>query len=183
MKIILASASPRRKKLLKNILDEFVVCSANIDESKYPLEDIARQKALKVGLSDENALIIAADTSVIIDGKILGKPKDKIDAYNMLSLLSNKTHEVVTYYTIYCKNENIDINKKVVSYVTFNELSEEKINKYIASNSPLDKAGAYGIQDKEFNLIKSLQGEEDNVIGLPLKELKEDLISLGVKTL
>lgn len=182
MQIILASKSPRRKELLKRIVDNFLIIPADIDESKFELNEIAYQKALKVAKDFPFDLILSADTIVRINEKVLGKPKDKKDAKRMLLLLSNKTHEVITYYCIFNLNKKICIRNSVLSYVTFNKLDEELIDKYISTLSPLDKAGAYGIQDKEYNLVKKLDGDEDNVIGMPLTALKKDLIELGIIT-
>ncbi len=182
MKIILASNSPRRKELLKQILSDFDVLPANIDENKYSIENIAFEKAKAISKKYPNDLIISADTIVIIDSLVLGKPKDKNDAKKMLNMLSNKKHNVITNYCIYCPLENINIQKSINTEVFFNKLDEHQIDAYIASLSPLDKAGAYGIQDKEYNLVKYISGSENNVIGLPIEFLKEDLIKLGIIT-
>lgn len=182
MRIILASLSPRRKELLSKIIDDFEIIPSNIDESKYDKEEVAYQKAIKIAELNKDALIISADTIVVLDEVILGKPHDSKHAKEMLNILSNKTHEVITYYCIYNSSLNININKKVVTKVCFNKLDEDLIERYVATSSPLDKAGAYGIQDKEFDLVKYIIGEEDNVIGFPIIEIKKDLEELGIKT-
>ncbi len=182
MKIILASKSPRRKELLKKVIDEFEIIPSNIDETKYSLSEISRQKALKIAEKYPSDLIISADTVVCLNNIILGKPKDEIEAFNMLKLLSGKIHKVITYYSICIKNKNIFINRNVVTKVKFNQLDDKLIKEYVKSGSPLDKAGAYGIQDHEFNLVDNIDGEEENVIGLPIKELAIDLKHLGINT-
>lgn len=179
---ILASKSPRRIELLKKIIKDFLIVPADIDETIYPIEEVSFQKGKKIADSFPNDIVISADTIVKLSDTVYGKPTSKLDAFNILKSLSNKTHEVITYYTIMSINKNILINKKVISYVTFNNLDDQLINDYIASNSPLDKAGAYGIQDNDcFPIIKNYQGSLDNIIGFPLEEIKNDLISLGLK--
>lgn len=176
---ILASKSPRRQELLKNIINDFKIVVSNVDESKIkaspydlPLE-LSKAKAKAVFSSFPNDIIIAADTVVIINNEVLGKPINDEDAKRMLRLLSNKTHDVVTGFTIISKEKNI--SKSVLTKVTFNELNDELINAYVKSGSPKDKAGAYGIQDKEFALIKNIEGSYYNVVGLPIEELKKYL--------
>ncbi len=180
--IILASKSPRRVELLKKIIPTFNIIPANIDESLYPISQVSYQKGIKIALDFPNDTIISADTSVQFNDKIYGKPKDKLDAISMLNELSNNTHKVITYYSIININKNIQINKKIISYVTFNKLTKEEIINYVNSNSPLDKAGAYGIQDNEkYHIIKEFIGSKNNIIGLPIEEINNDLISLGLK--
>ena len=128
-----------------------------------------------------NDIIISADTIVILEGKVFGKPQNKIEAYDMLSSLSNKPHEVKTIYTIYCESLKISHTRVITSKVYFNELSDQLIKDYIASGSPLDKAGAYGVQDNDqFPIISHIEGSYTNIVGLPVDELKKDLITLGL---
>ena len=181
MKVILASKSPRRKELLKRIFPNFEIIPSSVDENKYPLDKLSIVKGEEISFTHPDALVISADTLVYFKGEILGKPIDKNDAKRMLQMLSNNTHEVVTYYSIFHKEKNIFFTRKVVSKVLFNKLSDELIDSYIDSGSPLDKAGSYGIQDKEYNLVKSFTGDLDNIIGLPVLDLKNDLIKLGIK--
>lgn len=181
MRYILASKSPRRKELMKLISSVFDVAVEDInEESSYllpPLEavqDIAKRKGKAVDKLYPNDLVISADTIVVLDNEIIGKPKDEQDAKKILRLLSNKTHYVYTAYRVKYKDKEI-INY-VKSTVIFKELSDDLINKYVASGSPLDKAGAYGIQDNDdFPIIKNVIGSIDNVIGFPVKEIKEDI--------
>lgn len=182
--VILASQSPRRQNLMKEVTDKFTVIVSNVDESKSlslpPVEavkDIAFRKALAVFLDHFNDIVISADTIVTIDNKIIGKPKDKEDAKKILTYLSGKTHHVYTAYVIMAKEK---ISKGLVdTEVTFEELSEDLIDRYIASNSPMDKAGAYGIQDdKDFHLVKYIKGSYTNVMGFPVDEIKKDFDEL-----
>ncbi len=179
--IILASASPRRRELLKTVVNDFGIITTDIDEEKSyilpPLEaviDIAKRKGLEARKEHPNDIIISADTIVVLDNQIIGKPKDKQDAERILKLLSGKTHQVITAYYIFNKKEII--HRYVISDVTFNKLSDDLIKRYVQSGSPLDKAGAYGVQDNDkYPIISRVIGSVDNVIGFPIKEIKEDL--------
>ena len=179
---ILASQSPRRKWLMeRDISPLFKVVVSNADEHfPHELTDpkdivkfIAKEKGEIVAKEYPNDIVISADTIVVIDNQIIGKPKDKDDAYRMLRLLSNRYHSVFTGYAIF--EEDKIINKVVESKVLFNELSDKFIWDYIATGSPMDKAGAYGLQDKDFQLVKEVIGSVENVIGFPTKEIKNDL--------
>ena len=181
--IILASKSPRRRELMKKITNSFLTYNADIDESlsyslPTPLEaviDIAKRKALKAKEEFPNDLVIAADTIVVLDKEIIHKPIDEEDAKRILRKLSDKTHLVITAYAINEKDELIE--DYVISKVTFNKLSDELIEKYVLSKSPLDKAGAYGIQDNEkYPIIKSYEGSYDNIVGFPIEEIKNTLV-------
>ena len=182
--VILASASPRRKQLMKEeLFPSFSIIIPEIDESlsfkKYKnvraiVKDIATRKCLKVSQDHQNDLVIAADTVVVIDKMIIGKPKDAKDAVRMLNMLSNKKHYVYTGYAIH-KDDKL-ITNVVKTEVIFNKLSDDLISEYVSSGSPLDKAGAYGYQDnKDFELVKKIIGSKHNVIGFPTKEIKSDL--------
>lgn len=178
---ILASKSPRRKELLKQIIPEFEIIPSNVDEFKYSLNELSLVKALEIAKSYPNDIIISADTIVILNDKIYGKPQSKLEAYSMLSSLSNKVHEVKTIYTVFCEKLNISHTRVITSKVYFNKLSDELINEYIESGSPLDKAGAYGVQDNnKFPIISHIEGSYTNIVGLPVDELKQDLLSLGL---
>ena len=183
--VILASASPRRRELLKQIVNDFKIITADIDEEiSYVLspldavKDIAKRKGEKIHLEHPDDLVISADTIVVLNNKIIGKPIDKEDAKRILRELSGKTHYVYTGYAIHY------LDKIIVNYVrsevVFNELSEELIDEYVATGSPLDKAGAYGAQDSDltYPIIKNIIGSYDNVIGFPTKEIKEDIEKL-----
>ena len=186
MKIILASASPRRYEILKAQGYNPTVFPSNYDEQinglKYSdilVENCAYQKAFDVKNSlGDNELIISADTVVVNNGVILGKPKDKNEAIVMLSDLSDKTHFVATSICLMFKNQIIKATDK--TYVTFRNLSKMDILNYIENYKPFDKAGSYGIQDEGFDFVVQINGELDNVIGFPLKLFKEKLNELVV---
>lgn len=178
---ILASKSPRRKELLTQIIPQFDIIPSNVDEFKYPLDQLSLVKALEISRTHPSDIIISADTIVLLNDEVFGKPQNELDAYNMLKKLSGKVHEVKTIYTIFSEKLSISHTKVVTSKVYFNELSEDLINRYIISKSPLDKAGAYGVQDNDtFPIIDHIEGSYTNIVGLPIDELKEDLINLGL---
>ena len=174
--IILASESPRRRELIKKITKEFTVIPANIDESVLHIPacdlpgELSKLKAYDVFAKYPNDKVLACDTVVIIDGQILGKPHSKEQAKEMLQKLSGRKHVVISGYTIISKEK--EITRTVRTYVYFNKLSDELIDAYIATGSPMDKAGAYGIQDQEFDLVNHIEGSFDNVIGLPTEDIK-----------
>ena len=180
---ILASKSPRRKELMKDICPSFSIVVSDIDESKScylpPLEaviDIAHRKGEAVFNDYPNDIVISADTIVVIDNTIIGKPKNKDDAKRILKLLSGRVHHVITAYSIF-SNTKI-IQNHVISEVQFSKLAEELIDAYIATGSPMDKAGAYGIQDNEkFHIIDSIKGSYTNIVGFPVEQIKSDLKS------
>lgn len=182
--IILASTSPRRKQLLKKIVDDFQIQGADIDENEDFLTpdflsyDLARLKAYEVYRKFPNDVIIACDTIVVFNEEIYGKPKDKDDAYRMLKNLSNNHHIVLTSYTIISKN--FEINRTIKSTVYLNELDEKTIEKYIATGSPMDKAGGYGCQDEQFNLVKKIVGSFDNVMGFPTESIARELKKFNI---
>ena len=175
--IILASESPRRRELIKKITKEFTVIPANIDESVLHIPacdlpgELSKLKAYDVFAKYPNDKVLACDTVVIIDGQILGKPHSKKEASKMLHQLSGRKHVVISGYTIISKEK--EVTRTVRTYVYFNKLSDELIDRYIASGSPMDKAGAYGIQDKEFDLVSHIEGSFDNVIGLPTEDINQ----------
>lgn len=180
---ILASKSPRRQELIKKLVSDFDIIVPNIDESSVkttiectPLE-ISKLKAYKIYSNHPDDEVLACDTVVVINNTILGKPKDKEDAKRMLKILSGKKHIVLSGYTYISKNK--EVNRTVKSFVYFNELSDELIDAYIKTGSPMDKAGSYGIQDKDkgFNLIKKIEGSYDNVMGLPTEDIARFVIN------
>ena len=180
--IILASKSPRRRDLLKTKIDNFLIIDSHIDENlSYDLNDpllvvrdIAKRKALAVNKNHFDDIVISADTIVVLDNKIIHKPIDEKDAFHILKELSNKTHQVITAFAIIQKDKMI--LKHVISEVTFNLLDDKLINDYIASGSPLDKAGAYGIQDNnKYPIVKSYKGDYNNIVGFPLDDVINEL--------
>ncbi len=177
--IILASQSPRRKEILSQYIDDFKIVVADIDERSIALpphqlsQDLSKRKAYAVFNMYKDDVIIACDTIVIFKGEIFNKPCDEDDARRMLKALSNNHHVVLSSYTILTKD--IEISKTVRSDVYFNDLDDVLIEAYIKTGSPMDKAGAYGIQDGEFNLVKCIDGSFENVKGFPIKEILNDL--------
>lgn len=180
--VVLASNSPRRKALLKQIINDFICIDANIDENiSYCLpylecvKDLAKRKAKEGQKFYPNDLVIGADTIVVFNGNIVHKPVDRNDAFHILNMLSNQTHQVVTSYCI-LKGET-EIVKTVISEVKFYPLSEHLIERYIEEKKPFDKAGSYGIQesDKTYPIVESFKGSYTNIVGLPIEELIKDL--------
>lgn len=173
MRFILASNSPRRRELLSGIVAEFTVIPSRFDEgasgrsAKETARFFAQEKAKEVFSRYPNAVVLGADTVVSLDGEILGKPKDADDAKRMLRLLSGKTHSVFT--GICLLGAGIARDDVVETRVTFFPLTEEKIAAYVRSGSPMDKAGAYGIQDG--GLVERYEGSYTNVVGLPTERL------------
>jgi len=184
MKLILASASPRRKEILSKAGYNFEVIPSDYDEkicglnySKELVENCAYNKAFDVFKKVKgDYIIISADTVVVLNNKILGKPKDYDEAFNMLKELSDKTHFVATSVCLISSNNKI-LKDTELTYVTFRKLTDDDINSYILYHKPLDKAGSYGIQDTGFDFATKTEGELDNVIGFPVK-LFEKLYNL-----
>jgi len=184
--VYLASKSPRRKKLLKQIGINFKSFSVDLDEEiidgEHPIKTVKRLAEEKLKLAVEKihgGIVITADTIVVLNKQIIGKPKNKKDAFKILKMLSGNTHYVYTGFAI----KNISTKKTIVDYektaVTFRELKSEEIEKYIKSNSPMDKAGAYGIQDDYGAVfVKKINGCYYNVIGLPLAKVYNSIMKL-----
>lgn len=176
--IILASASPRRRELLSQIISTFSVIPAvgeeRADKHLPPKEYVAAlagQKCDEVFASHPNAVVIGCDTVVVYNGKILGKPKDENDAIQTLTCLSGNEHEVLTGVCVQAKGKRLV--KVDQTKVIFNKLDKGFISDYVASGSPMDKAGSYGIQDG--GLVKEICGSYTNVVGLPIELLKSML--------
>ena len=187
--IILASASPRRSELLKQAGFSFTVVPSTIEETRTEVspgqlvEDLAFQKAndvyetVKGNYTDQDFMVIGADTIVYYDGEVLGKPADAQEAFDMLKLLSDRTHQVYTGLAIILRKEN---EKQVHllherTDVTFYPISDEELKDYIATGDPLDKAGAYGIQGTFAVHVKEIKGDYNNVVGLPIARLYQTL--------
>ena len=187
-RVILASQSPRRRELLSRIFAEFEVMPSlaeEVAETNAPAEyvkTLAKAKAEEVSSRvGEDALVIGSDTVVALDGKILEKPKDADDAFRMLSALSGRAHEVYTGVALSIGGKTLVEHE--VTRVWFRDLAEDEISRYIASGEPMDKAGAYGIQEKGAQLVRKIDGDYFNVVGLPVCRLCEMLHSLGYTTL
>lgn len=185
--MILASKSPRRKEILENFGFSFRIENPDIDESSSKLhareqiEEISRKKALAIGEKFPEEYVVSADTAVVTDDKILGKPKDKEEALEMLNLLSGKTHKVITAYSIYNLKKNVDITRSIETEVKFRRLTRETIDWYIESGEPMDKAGAYGIQGKGAMLVEGINGDFFSVMGFPIGDFIESLGKLEVE--
>ena len=186
IKIFLASKSPRRRKLLKQLGLKFKSFSVDLHEEildgEHPVQTVKRlalHKSQKAVKKVDSGIVITADTIVVLDSEIIGKPKNENDAFKILSKLSGRTHTVYTGFVIH----NIDTNKKIIDYektkVTFRKLSATEIKDYINTGSPMDKAGAYGIQD-DFGavFVKKIDGCYYNVVGLPLAKLYRSLLQI-----
>lgn len=180
MKFILASSSPRRKKLFKFISDKFDIVVPQVEEivptgisvNEAPIY-LSEIKASAVAELHPEDIVIGADTAVIFDNTVLGKPRDAADAFRTLKLLSGNTHCVITGCTVICGKEKISFSRK--TDVEFFELSDEEINSYIDTGEPFDKSGAYGIQGCGALLVKQISGDYFNVVGLPVADLKRNI--------
>lgn len=178
--VVLASQSPRRKELLSLICDDFRVVPAKGEEiysSDIPTENIsvllALNKCKEIAENNPDSLVIGCDTVVVLKDKIMGKPENKSEAFEMLSSLSGKTHRVISGTAFYVNKNYYTLCS--VTEVCFRELTDEDINAYIATGEPFDKAGAYGIQGLGCLLVKEIKGDYFNVVGLPLSDLAEKL--------
>ena len=188
-RIILASQSPRRKQLLKQIgIKNFDILVPRTEEDYDPalspeeiVSSICRKKAeaARTLAEDPAAGIIAADTMVFLDGLRLGKPQDQVEAFTMLSVLSGRTHHVCTGVTL-CRGERMETRAETTS-VTFRPLTQDEIWGYIRSGEPMDKAGAYGAQGKAALFVSRIEGDYFNVMGLPLYLLGKMLADFGIQ--
>ncbi|MTH52980.1 septum formation inhibitor Maf [Bacillus mangrovi] len=182
--LILASGSPRRKELLENLKVPFNVMITNVDETisegtgpEKAVQQLARKKAVHIAGSFPDSFIVAADTVVVLDGDILGKPKDEQEAIRTLGRLSGRTHHVYTGVSIIKgKKERIF---HTATEVTFYDLSGEEIQKYAETGEPLDKAGSYGIQGLGSLFVKEIKGDYYSVVGLPVARLLRELREIG----
>ena len=187
MKIILASKSSRRSYLLKKLIKDFTIIDSKLDESliknKKPKEycqKLAVLKAQRVAQNNTDCIIIAADTIVSIKNNILGKPSSYDEAFKMLKLLSGKIHFVHTGVSIISPSNKSHVNFIETTKVKFVNLRDKDIKRYIDSSKPYDKAGSYGIQDSEFIFVDYIEGNYENVIGLPISKIYKILLELKV---
>lgn len=183
-RVILASASPRRKELLQHLIPHFDIISADVDET--PLADesperlvarLAEAKATKVAAHHPDKLVIGADTIVTFGDQIFGKPENQNDSIRMLSMLSSQTHQVIT--AVAFRYQNKSFVEQVKTQVTFACLNEQDMCNYWQSGEPQDKAGSYAIQGIGGQFVKSITGSHSNVVGLPLYETKVMLNKIG----
>jgi septum formation protein len=185
--LILASKSPRRRYLLEQAGLTFKVVPSHFDEDQVALTTpaeyvriLSAEKAGEIGVLHPESWVIGADTIVVMDGAILGKPADTDAARGMLRRLSGSTHEVFTGYTISCASRHSTITDAVSTRVTFKNLSDDEIEWYIHTDEPFDKAGAYAIQGLGTFLVKEINGSYTNVVGLPVCEVIEHFFEMGV---
>lgn len=189
MKIVLASQSPRRRQLLGQMGLEFTTQSPEIDEAAFQGRDardlvqiLSREKARWIaGQVDPETLVIGADTVVVRDGEILGKPKGEEEARAMLASLSGRTHQVCTGVTV-CRGDKV-LTQVEETQVTFRLLTDQEIRQYVSTGEPMDKAGSYGIQGYGCLLVEGIRGDYFNVVGLPVCRLGRMLARFGIEPL
>ena len=179
-KFILASKSPRRQELLKDILDEFIVepsFAPEVVPQDTKVEDIPLKlsllKARDIAKNHKGDIVIGSDTVVVVEKQVLTKPADNYEAFEMLKILSGRKHKVITGCAIVCDDKETSFCVETV--VEFYNLSDEEINEYISTGDCLDKAGAYGVQSFGKTLVKGICGDYFNVVGLPVARLKREL--------
>ena len=184
-RFILASASPRRKEILANAGFDFDIIVSDVDENitedlspSETVEELAKRKALAVWEENKDAVVFGCDTVVAVDGKILGKPRDDEEAFEMIKMLSGKAHTVSTGVCI-CASDKISVFSNTTQ-VEFYPLSDETIRDYVATGESSDKAGAYGIQGFGSVLIKEIKGDYFSVMGLPVSESSRVLADFGI---
>ncbi len=185
MKLILASASPRRRELMEKIGLPFEVIVSACDETlpadipaEQAAEVLAVRKAAAVAKLHPDAVVIGADTTVLLDGAILGKPADTDDCKRMLHALSGRQHQVVTGVAVFWSGRSLSFSD--LTQVRFYPLNDAEIDAYAASDEPYDKAGAYGIQGQGALLIEGIQGDYYNVMGLPVAKLVRVMRKIGI---
>ncbi len=189
-KVILASQSPRRINLLKQVGFEFKAEPSSYEEENHLdmapkdlTEYLSLKKAEDVAEKYKGSIIIGADTIVLIDGEVLGKPKTPENAKRMLEKLSGKAHSVVTGFTIIDAETGKHVSKSIETKVYFKKLSDEEINNYVATGEPLDKAGAYAIQGRAGLFVEKIEGDYFNIVGLPIFALADELKNFGIEIL
>ena len=185
--LILASKSPRRRYLLKQAGLSFSIIPSNLNEKSLPMSspetyvrELAEAKARDIAEKHPESWVIGADTIVLIDGTILGKPRSREEARKMLEQLSGNTHQVLTGYAICCYEKDRYFSDTVKTDVRFKHLTNDEIQWYIHTKEPFDKAGAYAIQGLGTFLVRSINGSYSNVVGLPVCEVVEFLIKEGI---
>ena len=186
--IVLASQSPRRKDLLRKLLGDipFEAVPSSIDEREIDCPDPAqlvlaeaRAKGKDVSQRRKGDVILACDTMVFFQGEKLGKPKDEEDAFRTLRRLQGRQHQILTGYVL-LRDGTFLAERVVSSTLSIHPMSDDQIRRYVATKSPLDKAGSYGVQDVEYIESTIVSGEKENIMGLPIKEIGEDFRRLGL---
>ena len=189
MQIILASQSPRRRELLERMgISHFDIIPAKGEERSDPnltpaqlVEELSRQKAAEIAADHPDALIIAADTVVAVDGTVLGKPHDRDDSVRMLQTLSGREHTVYSGLTVCWQGRSVTQHEATA--VRFRPLTQDDIHHYVSTGEPMDKAGSYGIQGYGCTLVEGISGDYYNVVGLPVCRLSQILSGFGVDPL
>jgi septum formation protein len=189
-KIILASASPRRNEILKATGLKFTIDAGDYEEDMnlglkphQLAKFLSSEKARAIAVKRSNSLVIAADTFIVFKDRLLGKPHTKEEARRMLTLLNGKAHSVITGFTIIDTNTKKKLSRSVETKVYFRKMTTQEIEAYINTGEPLDKAGAYAIQGLGAIIVKKIEGDYFNVMGLPLSSLTEALKKFGVSVL
>lgn len=182
MKIVLASGSPRRKEILENMNLKFDIIKSEIEETTVENESpeklvkrLSYEKAHDVATRNSDSIVIGADTVVVLDNNVLGKPKDREEAFDMLKKMSGREHDVITGISILCLDSKKEISDFCVSKVKFKNLSDEDIYSYINTGECMDKAGAYGIQGLGGLLVEYIKGDYFNIVGFPISSASEIL--------
>lgn len=184
--MILASKSPRRREILETLGFKFEVVTPEIEEISdkegvlEQIMDIALKKAAAVSEKYTSEFVVSADTVVVIDDVVLGKPGSRDEAREMLQKLSGNTHEVITAYALKNRDRDIEMVKAVVTEVRFRKLDSQTIEWYLESGEPMDKAGAYGIQGKGAILVEKIMGDFFSVMGFPISDFVNNLKKLGI---
>jgi septum formation protein len=184
MRLVLASNSPRRRELLRAAGFDFAVWSIGVDETRRDeetpaayAERLARHKAAAAAEQNPDGAVIGADTIVVVEGEVLGKPRDAADAARMLRLLAGRSHEVLTGVAVACRGAMVTRVERTT--VWFTALTDREVDWYVASGEPLDKAGAYAIQGLASRFIPRIEGSYSNVVGLPVATVVELLKATG----
>ncbi len=186
-RLILASASPRRKEMLANLGLEFEVLTAKVDEvpldGESPQKFVQRaaiDKASDIAVNHPDAWVLGADTVVVHEGEILGKPQDASHAQRLLMRLSGQMHRVFSGFCLRLQQDNLSVSRVISTEVYFSAFTEDIVAAYVATGEPLDKAGAYGIQGRGGVLVEKITGSYSNVVGLPLVETIEALLRFKI---
>lgn len=189
-KLILASQSPRRKQLLELIGLQFVISPSGIDElldatltPREQVEVLSQQKASAVAPKFNNAIILAADTMVALDGEVFGKPKDEKDAIQMLKKFSGKSHSVVTGFTIIDTATKKKVTKSTETKIWFRKVSTDEIIRYVQKEKPFDKAGAYAIHELAAIFVEKIEGDYTGAVGLSIYQVVKELKKFGIEVL
>jgi septum formation protein len=189
-RLVLASSSPRRRELLKRTGIQFIIEQSKYEEKinhnvepKELVKSLSLGKAKSVAKSHKNAIVLAADTVIVLEGEIIGKPKNEEDAKRTLAKMSGKPHFAITGFAIIDTGTNKTVSKSVETKVYFRKLTPKEIDDYVKSKEPLDKAGSYAIQGLASKFVDEVEGDFDNVVGLPVSDLIRELREFGIYTL